>query len=279
MLAPCATSRRHGELAAAADRRQPRGGYVGRLPCEKRFIVDDERIRLGLRDRRHVLLVTDVAHLSLRAAAGDARLMATLYHVPTSRSLRVLWTLEEIGATVEVKSLEFGRRQEPEYLAINPAGTLPALIDGDRAIYESLAICEYLAARHGSNLIVAPDEPERPEYMQWLLYGEATLQAPLSATARVRRIRNTTPEMQAGIDAVLSDARHSLSMRVKLLEQRLEGRDFLVAGRMTLADISVGYPLNNMGKPDFASLLGPRATAYRERLLARPAFQRAAAVP
>ena len=104
---------------------------------------------------------------------------------------------------------------------------------------------------------MAPDEPERPEFVQWLLYGEATLQAPLSATARVRRIRNTTPEMQAGIDAVLSDARHSLSMRVKLLQQRLEGRDFLVAGRMTLADISVGYPLNNMGKPDFASLLVP----------------------
>src|SRR6266446_4073312 len=209
-----------------------------------------------------------------------ARLMATLYHVPTSRSLRVLWTLEEIGATVEVKSLGVRPRlQEPEYLAINPAGTLPALIDGDRAIYESLAICEYLAARHGSDMIVAPDEPERPEFVQWLLYGEATLQAPLSAMARVGRIRNTTPEMQAGIDAVLSDARHSLSMRVKLLEQRLESRDFLVAGRMTLADISVGYPLNHMGKPDFASLLGPRATAYRERLLARPAFQRAAAVP
>jgi glutathione S-transferase len=84
--------------------------------------------------------------------------------------------------------------------------------------------------------------------------------------------------MQAGIDAVLSDARHSLSMRAKLLEQRLEGRDFLVAGRMTLADISVGYPLC-MGRAHFTSLLGPRATAYRERLLARPAFQRAAAVP
>lgn len=204
--------------------------------------------------------------------------MATLYHVPTSRSLRVLWTLEEIGATVEVKSLGVRPRlQEPEYLAINPAGTLPALIDGDRAIYESLAI--YLAARHGSDLVVAPGEPERPEFVQWLLYGEATLQAPLSAIARVGRIRNKTPEMQAGIDAVVSDARHSLSMRAKLLEQRLEGRDFLVAGRMTLADISVGYPLNTMGKPDFASLLGPRATAYRERLLARPAFQRAAAVP
>ena len=74
--------------------------------------------------------------------------MATLYHVPTSRSLRVLWTLEEIGTTVEVKSLGVRPRlHEPEYLSINPAGTLPALLDGERAIYESLAICEYLAAR------------------------------------------------------------------------------------------------------------------------------------
>lgn len=206
--------------------------------------------------------------------------MAVLYHVPTSRSLRVLWTLEEMGATVEVKSLGARPRlQEPEYLAVNPAGTLPALIDGDRVIYESLAICQYLATRHGSDLVVAPGEPEHPEFVQWLLYGEATLQAPLSTMARARRIRNTTPQMQAGIDAVLADARHSLSMRARLLEQRLEGREFLVAGRMTLADISVGYPLNNMGQPRFASLLGPRATAYRERLVARPAFQRAAAVP
>ena len=206
--------------------------------------------------------------------------MAVLYHVPTSRSLRVLWALEEMGATVEIRSLGTRPRlQEPEYLSVNPAGTLPALIDGDRAIYESLAICEHLAARHSSDLLVAPDEPEWPEFQQWLLYGEATLQAPMSAMARVGRIRNQTPEMQAGIDAVKADFRHSLSMRLRLLEQRLDGHDFLAAGRMTLADISVGYPLFNIGKGRFASLLGPRSAAYRERLLARPAFQRAAAVP
>ena len=206
--------------------------------------------------------------------------MATLYHVPTSRSLRVLWALEEMGATVEIRSLGTRPRlQEPGYLAINPAGTLPALIDGDRAIYESLAICEYLAARHGSDLLVAPDEPEWPEFRQWLLYGEATLQVPMSARARVGRIRNQTPEMQPGIEAVKADFCHSLSMRLKLLEHRLDGREFLVAGRMTLADISVGYPLFNIGKAGFAALLGPRSAAYRERLLARPAFQRAAAVP
>jgi glutathione S-transferase len=206
--------------------------------------------------------------------------MAVLYHVPTSRSLRVLWALEEMGATVEVKSL--GTRpqlQGPEYLAINPAGTLPALTDGGRTIYESLAICEYLAARHGSDLLVASDEPEWPDFQQWLLYGEATLQAPMSAMARIGRIRDKTPEMQAGIEAVRADFRFSLSMRLRALEQRLEGREFLAAGRMTLAEISVGYPLYNIGKGGFASLLGPRSAAYRERLLARPAFQRAVAIP
>lgn len=206
--------------------------------------------------------------------------MAVLYHVPTSRSLRVLWALEEMGATVEIRSLGTRPRlQEPEYLAINPAGTLPALIDGDRAIYESLAICEYLAAKHESDLLVAPDEPEWPEFQQWLLYGEATLQAPMSAMARIGRIRNQTPQMQAGIDAVKADFRHSLSMRLKLLEHRLDGRDFLAGGRMTLADISVGYPLFGIGKGGFESLLRPWSAAYRERLLARPAFQRALAVP
>jgi len=205
---------------------------------------------------------------------------ATLYHVPTSRSLRVLWALEEMGVTVEVRSL--GPRphlQGPEYLAINPAGTLPALVDGERTIHESLAICAYLADRHGSDLLVAPGEAEWPDFQQWLLYGEATLQAPMSVMARIGRLRDKTPEMQAGIDAVRADCRFSLSMRLRLLEQRLEGRDYLAAGRMTLAEISVGYPLYNIGKGAFASLLGPRSVAYRERLTARPAFRRAIAVP
>lgn len=208
--------------------------------------------------------------------------MPVLYHVATSRSLRVLWALEEMGATATVEIRSLGTRprlQEPEYLAINPAGTLPALIDGNRAIYESLAICEYLAARCGSDLLVAPDEPEGPEFRQWLLYGEATLQVPMSARARVGRIRNQTPEMQAGLDAVKADIRHSLRMRLELLEHRLDGRDFLVAGRMTLADISVGYPLFGIGKSGQGSMLGPRSAAYSQRLLSRPAFLRAAAIP
>ena len=82
---------------------------------------------MACRDRRDVLFVTDAAHLSLRAAAEEARLMATLYHVPTSRSLRVLWTLEEIGATVEVKSLGVRRgcRSPSISRSIRPARCRP----------------------------------------------------------------------------------------------------------------------------------------------------------
>jgi glutathione S-transferase len=200
-------------------------------------------------------------------------MMATLYHAPNARSLRVLWTLEELGASVEVKTLPFPpREKQPDYLAVNPAGTIPALVDGDRVMTESLAICEHLAAKHGSPLLVTPGEPERAPFLQWLWYGESTLMPPMSAMSRVRRLA----VKGEAIDTVLADARETLSARLKSLEQRLEGRDFLVAGRLTLADISVGYPLHLIAVFDIDVPLGPRTAAYRERLRLRPAFVKAA---
>ena len=201
--------------------------------------------------------------------------MATLYHALNARSLRVLWTLGELGASVEVKTLPFPPRdKQPDYLSVNPAGTIPAFVDGDRVMTESLAICEYLAAKHGSPLLVAPGEPERVPFLEWLWYGESTLMTPLSRLGRVASL----PVKGEAIDVVLADARDSLVVRLKTLEQRLEGRDFLVAGRLTLADISVGYPLHLLSAFRVDVPLGARTTAYRERLRSRPAFAKAIAV-
>jgi glutathione S-transferase len=202
-------------------------------------------------------------------------MMATLYHAPNARSLRVLWTLEELGAKADVKTLPFPpREKEPAYLKVNPTGAIPAMVDGDRVMTESLAICEYLAAKHGSSLVVAPGEPERVPFLEWLWYGESTLMTPLSRMARV----SSLPVKGEAIDVVLADARESLLVRLKSLEQRLEGRDFLVAGRLTLADISVGYPLHLLAVFGIDVPLGTRTAAYRERLRTRPAFIRAAAI-
>ena len=202
-------------------------------------------------------------------------MMATLYHAPNARSLRVLWTLEELGAKADVKTLPFPpREKQPDYLKVNPTGAIPAMVDGDRVMTESLAICEYLAAKHGSSLLVAPGEPERVPFLEWLWYGESTLMTPLSRMGRIAGL----PVKGEAIDVVLADARESLLVRLKSLEQRLEGRDFLVAGRLTLADVSVGYPLHLIAVFGIDVPLGTRTAAYRERLRTRPAFVRAAAI-
>ena len=97
---------------------------------------------------------------------------------------------------------------------------------------------------------------------------------PLSRLNIVRQAARQGPE----VEALIAGARDHVAARLKMLEQRLEGRDFLAAGRLTLADISVSYPLHLVGMLGLDHLLEPRSAAYRERLRARPAYQRAIAL-
>jgi len=206
--------------------------------------------------------------------------MVTVYSAPNTRAIRVIWVLEEIGAKAEIKSMPSPpRKHAPDYFAVNPTGMVPLLIDGEVRLSESMAICDYLATKHGSPLVVPPNDPERPQFLQWLWYGESTLMTPLSRLNIVRQVERQV-EGKGGpeVDAIIAGARDHVAERLEMLEQRLEGRDFLVAGRLTLADISVSYPLHLVGMLGVDNLLGPRSVAYHERLRARPAYQRAIAV-
>ncbi|GEP53866.1 glutathione S-transferase family protein [Reyranella soli] len=201
--------------------------------------------------------------------------MMTVYSAPNTRAIRVIWVLQEIGAKAEIRSMPYPPRQHaPDYFAVNPTGMVPLLIDGEVRLGESMAICDYLATKHGSPLVVPTDDPERPQFLQWLWYGESTLMTPLSRLNIVRRVEHKTPE----VDALIAGARDHVAERLEMLEERLEGREFLAAGRLTLADVSVSYPLHLVGMLGLDNLLGPRAVAYHERLRARPAYQRALAV-
>lgn len=201
--------------------------------------------------------------------------MVTVYHAQHTRSLRVLWTLAELGVEADVRAIPFPpRKLKPEYLEINPSGTVPTMIDGAVKLTESLAICEYLADKNGSRLLVVPGDAARPDFLQWLWYGESTLMVPMTMRARIGRMGKTGE----GIDAVLADAREALSARLEPLERHLEERDFVAADRLTLADIALGYPLYLVKWTKIDEVLGPNVRAYADRLHARPAFQRAAAV-
>ena len=112
--------------------------------------------------------------------------MITLYHCASARSFRPLWTLEELGLAYELKMLPFPPRVlAPDYLAVNPLGTIPTLFDGEMRMTESAAICQYLATRYGpSPLAVAPDEKDYGPFLNWLHFGEATLTFPQTLVLR-----------------------------------------------------------------------------------------------
>jgi glutathione S-transferase len=98
--------------------------------------------------------------------------MVTVYSAPDTRAMRVIWLLEEIGVKAEIKSMPYPpRKHAPDYFAVNPTGMVPLLIDGEVRLTESMAICDYLATKHGSPLVVPPNNPERPQFLQWLWYG------------------------------------------------------------------------------------------------------------
>ena len=116
--------------------------------------------------------------------------MITLYHCVGARSFRPLWMLEELGLAYELKMLPFPPRVlAKEYLAINPLGTIPFMIDGETRMTESAAICHYLGTRYGpTQLVVGVEEPAYGAFLNWLSFGEATLTFPQTLVLRYGRL-------------------------------------------------------------------------------------------
>jgi glutathione S-transferase len=200
--------------------------------------------------------------------------MITLYHCADARSLRPLWTLEEMGLAYDLKLLPFPPRVlAREYLAINPLGTIPFFVDGEARMTESSGICAYLAEKHGPTpLQVTPSEADYAAYLNWLFFSDATLTFPQTIVLRYTRLE---PEERRLPQAAEDYAKWFLG-RLKAVESALADREFLVAGRFTIADICIAYALHLADSlPPLRDRLPPLSRAYLERLRQRPAFQRA----
>ena len=201
--------------------------------------------------------------------------MLTLYHCMNARSFRPLWALEELGLTYELKMLPFPPRvHQRDYLAINPLGTIPTLFDDEMRMTESAAICQYLATRYGPTPIaVAADEKDFGPYLNWLHFGEATLTFPQTIVLRYGQLE--PPERR--LPQATEDYARWFYGRLRGIEAALADREYLCAGRFTVADISVGYALwlaNNIGLAGkFPEIVG----AYWQKLKARDGYQRAVA--
>jgi glutathione S-transferase len=182
-----------------------------------------------------------------------------LYFNPRSRAQIAKWMLDEIGAKYDIVPIDFEKRQHktPEFLKINPAGKLPALVDGDTKVFEAAAIGLYLGDRYPeARLAPAIGAPERGRYLSLMVFstsqlepamGDASLQLP---TARQRGWNDyeTTKD---------------------LIEREIGQGPYLFGQWFTLADIMIAsmYVWARMtGRPSGR----PAIEAYVDRLLQRP---------
>jgi glutathione S-transferase len=189
------------------------------------------------------------------------------------RGFRVVWLLEEMGLPYRLRPVDLlaGVDNDPEFLAVNPAGFIPAIEDGDVVMVESIAIMEYLMGRHGPTpLAPAPSDPAFPTYQQFLHLGEAGLAASI---IYVVGVRNFAPASARG-NWSAGQAFEVFRSRLTLVSRQLARSPWLAGEAFTAADISVEFALE-MASRFGGVALGEAELAFLARCGERPAHRRA----
>ena len=197
--------------------------------------------------------------------------MITLYG--EGRGFRVAWLFEEMGLPYRLRQVDLlaGVEKDAEFLAINPAGFIPAIQDGDTVMVESIAIIEYLLARYGpSPLAPTPDDPAFATYQQFLHMGEAGLAGPINAIVATNIL---APEDERK-NWTAGWALDIFKSRLGLVTRQLARTPYIAGDRFTAADISVTYALE-FAQRTGCFPLGATEQDYVARTTDREGYRRA----
>jgi glutathione S-transferase len=189
------------------------------------------------------------------------------------RGFRVVWLLEEMGLAYRLRPVDLlaGVEKDAEFLAVNPAGFIPAIQDGDVTMVESIAIMEYLMARYGPTPFAPdPHHPAFPAYQQFLHLGEAGLAASIYFVVGAR---NFAPEAERQ-NWSAGQALRVFESRLTLVTRQLAQAPYLAGDAFTAADISVSYALE-LARKHGGVVLGEAEQAYMARISGRDAYKRA----
>jgi glutathione S-transferase len=200
--------------------------------------------------------------------------MIKVHHARRTRSVRVVWLLEELAVPYELATFEFTREnlRRPEYLALHPLGKVPVIEDGDVTLFESGAILEYVLEKYGGGrLAPSPASRDRALYLQWFHFGEASLTTHVGS---IVRHLFTLPEAER-VPAVAEDGRRRLHQALDVVDKALAERPFILGDEFTAADIMIGYSVA-IAKimRELPAELGA-LSGYLSRLKERPAYARA----
>jgi glutathione S-transferase len=191
-----------------------------------------------------------------------------LYYMPRTRSSRVLWLLEEIGAPYELTEIRGAERRSDEHLRRHPLGRVPALELGDgTTMFESAAICLQLADLNPEAGLIGPvGSPERGLVYQWVVFAVSELEGPL-----FRWIR------ELGEGVVDSPARDRFTAAAVAIQSALAERDWLVDDRFSVADVMCASVLQGANARELLRPW-PGLETYVALSETRPAYTRAAAI-
>lgn len=199
--------------------------------------------------------------------------MLRIYHVPGTRSARIIWLMDELGVPIEIENIPFSRefRMSPEWLAKNPVGKVPALEHDGNVMFESGAMVQYLLTRFGNGRL-EPDSAtwQYAIYLQWLWFAEATFARPLGEIVNHRR------EFRPQREEIITEMRQRVLVCLDAVDDFIRDKTFLT-GEFSAADIMMGYSLMLCDRlvPDYPQ---PEARRYFTNLANRPGASRALAL-
>jgi len=196
-----------------------------------------------------------------------------LYGTPASRAMRSIWAAEEVGVDYEFIPTSFkDESKTPEYLAINPNGRIPALVDGDLVLFESMAINLYLAKTYGDKLYPSNAHDEA-RAIQWTIWGMTELEPHLIPMVLHKVF---LPEDQRD-SAVVSNAEDAVERPLGVLDAHLSDREYLLGGDFTIADLNLAGALSTANFVSFDFSKFENASRWMSRCTGRPSFERARA--
>lgn len=186
------------------------------------------------------------------------------------RDLRAVWLMEELGEPYELIFLKSRAEFSADwYLKLNPFGKVPTIQDGEFCLFESAAILNYLADKHGK-FIPRANTQERAIYDQWMMVSVANIESQAIRTFGYEQMLNTIPESKF----IAKNALDSVQSALKVLDKELSLRRFLCPDIFTAADIMMGSVLRYLYCQSYLSQYS-NTTKYLDRLYSRPAYVKA----
>ena len=202
--------------------------------------------------------------------------MITVHHLENSRSQRVLWMLEELGLSYEIRHYQRNPKTmlaPPELAKVHPLGKSPVITDGDdggRVVAETGAIVEYLVDKADGKLGPLANREDALRWRFWLHYAEGSMMPPLLVKLGLTRI----PVMGK---VAIKRVQPMIDRHLDFVESELAQRPWFAGDEMTAADIMMSFPLEAARSRGGLDASRPNTIAWLDKVHARPAYQTALA--